>query len=138
VKQSPAFIGCVLLSFIFSVSAATTSIVNGHSSQETAGKKQEAQPKAVVRYKPEPPCPMKATEQGIEATISLRAIFRESGKVTDIRFDRASPVNLPADILEALTEESIKAAEKIRFEPATKDGHPVSMYMLLQYNFDCR
>ena len=30
----------------------------------------------------------------------------------------------------------IAAAKGIRFVPATKDGHPVSMWMELQYNFN--
>jgi hypothetical protein len=34
------------------------------------------------------------------------------------------------------TERAIAAAKSIRFVPATKDGHPVSMWMELQYNFN--
>jgi len=34
-----------------------------------------------------------------------------------------------------LTEAAIRAAKRIRFVPATKDGKPVSMWMTLEYNF---
>jgi hypothetical protein len=35
-----------------------------------------------------------------------------------------------------LTEKAIAAARQIRFVPATRNGHPVSMYMQLEYNFN--
>jgi hypothetical protein len=35
-----------------------------------------------------------------------------------------------------LTEKAIAAARQIRFDPATKDGHKVSMWMKLEYNFN--
>jgi hypothetical protein len=35
-----------------------------------------------------------------------------------------------------LTERAIAAARQIKFSPATKDGHAVSMYIELQYNFN--
>jgi len=65
----------------------------------------------------------------------LRAIFRASGAITDIKFEKVIPTDLPEDMVWAFTEECIKAARQIKFEPAMKDGHPVSMYMQLEYNF---
>ena len=65
----------------------------------------------------------------------LRAIFTSSGKVTDITFDKAIPGNLPEELVKAFTEECVKAARKIKFKPAMKDGHPVSMYIQLEYYF---
>lgn len=65
----------------------------------------------------------------------MRAVLNSTGKVTDIKFEKALPNNLPEDILKKFTEASIKAAEKIKFEPGTKDGHPVSTYVQLVYNF---
>jgi hypothetical protein len=35
-----------------------------------------------------------------------------------------------------LTEAAIAAARQIKFEPATLDGKPVSMFMQLEYNFN--
>jgi len=35
-----------------------------------------------------------------------------------------------------LTERAIAAAKQIRFVPAQKDGHAVSMWMQLEYNFN--
>jgi TonB family protein len=35
-----------------------------------------------------------------------------------------------------LTERAVAAARKIRFEPATMNGVPVSQYVVLEYNFN--
>jgi hypothetical protein len=135
-KGLRALITAVLLSSIVPVAAMPSLIVSECSSQE-ATQKQEPPAKAVVKYKPEPHCPKMARKRKIDATIVLRAIFRASGTVTDIKFDKVIPGGLPDEIVKAFTEESIKVASKIKFEPAMKTGHPVSMYMLLEYNFHC-
>ena len=119
---------------MFPVSAMTSSVARGPS-QETPQKEKQPPPKAVVKFRPEPHYPQKARDQQIEGTIVLRAIFRASGLVTDIKFDKAIPADLPEETLKALIKESIRAARKIKFEPAIKDGHAVSMYMQLEYNF---
>jgi TonB family protein len=58
----------------------------------------------------------------------LKAVFRSSGKVTDIRVVQGMP--------NGLTERAIAAARKIKFVPATKEGKFVSMWMQLEYNFN--
>jgi hypothetical protein len=35
-----------------------------------------------------------------------------------------------------LTEQSLNAARKVKFVPAMIDGHPVNLYIQLEYNFD--
>lgn len=136
VKKSLALI--TVLSSIFSAAAAMTPLVIGaRPSQEKTQKEKQPPPKAVVKFKPQPHCPKEAREQTIGATIVLRAIFRASGEVTDLKFDKVIPADLPEEIVNALTEESMKAARQIKFDPAMKDGHPVSMYMQLEYNFRC-
>jgi hypothetical protein len=39
------------------------------------------------------------------------------------------------ELPDGLTKEAIKAARKIKFEPAIKDGHHVSQYLTVEYNF---
>ena len=109
--------------------------VSVHSSRAIDQNEKQQPSKAVIKVKPQPRYPRKAREQKIEGTIVLRAIFRASGTITDIRFDKVIPADLPDEIVKALTKESIKAARQIKFEPAMKDGHPVSMYIQLEYNF---
>jgi TonB family protein len=123
----------IVIASIFSAMAIAAAGISKGPPQETT--RTDGQPKAIVKFKPEPHYPEEARKRRIEATIVLRAIFRASRDVTDIKFDKVIPKNLPEDIVKALTKEAIEAARKIKFEPAMKDGHPVSMYVQLEYNF---
>ena len=84
--------------------------------------------KARVLEKPEPQYTEAARKNQITGTVVLRAVFSSSGAVTNIHAVSGLP--------DGLTERAIAAARQIRFVPATKDGHPVSMWMELQYNFN--
>ena len=88
----------------------------------------EVTSKAKVLEKPEPTYTEAARKNQITGTVTLRAVFSSSGQVTNIHAVGGLP--------DGLTERAIAAAKNIRFVPATKDGHPVSMWMELQYNFN--
>jgi len=84
--------------------------------------------KVRVLSKPEPTYTEEARRHQTTGTIVLRCIFGANGKVFAIR-----PVtSLP----HGLTESAMSAARQIRFIPAVKDGHPVSTWMQLEYNFN--
>ena len=91
--------------------------------------------KVEIISKPEPHYTKEARKARFEGTIVLRAIFRSTGKVSDITFAKVIPENTPEDIVKKLAERCIKVAGKIKFRPAMKDGHPVSMYVQLEYEF---
>jgi TonB family protein len=78
--------------------------------------------RARVTWKPEPD-----NTRGVYGTVVLRAVFSSSGKVTNIKV----LLELPG----GATEAAIKAAQKIKFEPAIKDGRYVSTHVQLEYNF---
>ena len=84
--------------------------------------------KARVLSKPEPQYTEEARKNQVTGTVVLRAVFTSGGQVTQIRAVSGLPFGL--------TERAIAAARQIRFTPATKDGHPVSMYIQLEYNFN--
>jgi TonB family protein len=84
--------------------------------------------KARILEKPEPQYTEAARKNQITGTVVIRAVFSSAGRVTNI----VAVSRLP----DGLTEKAIAAANQIRFVPATKDGHPVSMYMQLEYNFN--
>jgi len=88
----------------------------------------EVTSKARVLEKPEPTYTEAARKNQITGTVVLRAVFSSGGQVTNIHAVSGLP--------DGLTERAIAAAKNIRFVPATKDGHPVSMWMELQYNFN--
>ena len=88
----------------------------------------EVTSKARVTKKPEPKYTKIARKHQTTGTVIIRCVFSASGEVTNIHVISGLP--------DGLTDRAVEAAKKIRFTPATKDGHPVSMWMELQYNFN--
>ena len=88
----------------------------------------EVTSKARLISKPEPQYTEDARKNQITGTVVLKVVFASNGSVTNIRTVSGLPFGL--------TERAIAAARQIKFSPATKDGHPVSMWMQLEYNFN--
>jgi TonB family protein len=84
--------------------------------------------RAHVLSKPEPQYTEDARKNQITGTVVLKVVFASSGDVVQIRAVRTLPFGL--------TERAIAAARQIRFEPAMRDGQPVSVSMQLEYNFN--
>ena len=84
--------------------------------------------KARLISKPEPQYTEDARKNQVTGTVVLKVVFASSGQVTNIRTVSGLP--------NGLTERAIAAARQIKFVPATKDGHQVSMWMQLEYNFN--
>lgn len=84
--------------------------------------------KARLLSKPEPQYTEDARKNQITGTVVLKVVFASNGSVTNIRTVSGLPYGL--------TERAIAAARNIKFVPATKDGHQVSMWMQLEYNFN--
>ena len=109
--------------------------------QQTAGREQvpdkdEGVAQPVISNKPEPEQPENYRGPKIEAVVVLRAVFRSSGKVTNIKLEKVIPNGISEKLSKDLVKRCIKAAQQIKFTPATKDGHPVSMLMQLEYTFN--
>ena len=81
-----------------------------------------------VLFKPEPQYTEEARKNGTTGTVVLRVVFASSGEVVQIRAVRTLPFGL--------TERAIAAAREIKFAPAMRSGHPVSVPMQLEYNFN--
>lgn len=63
----------------------------------------------------------------IEGAVILSAVFNVDGQISDISVIKGLPYGL--------TENAIIAAKKIRFEPAMKDGQPVSVRGNIEFTF---
>jgi TonB family protein len=83
--------------------------------------------KAHVLTRPEPGYTDEARAAGIRGKVVLHAVFTADGMVKHILVIRS--------LSHGLTEQCVKAARKIKFVPATKDGHPVSQFIQIEYNF---
>jgi len=88
----------------------------------------EVEQRARLLFKPEPQYTEEARRNQITGTVVLRVVFASSGEVVQIRATRTLPFGL--------TERAIAAARQIRFVPAMRAGHPVSVFMQLEYNFN--
>ncbi|MBD0324918.1 MAG: TonB family protein [Pyrinomonadaceae bacterium] len=88
----------------------------------------EVTQKARILSRPEPQYTEEARKNQVSGTVVLRAVFSSSGQVTGIRAVSGLPYGL--------TEKAIAAARQIRFQPAMKDGRPVSQYIQIEYNFN--
>jgi TonB family protein len=84
--------------------------------------------RARVLAKPEPQYTEEARRNAVTGSVVLRVVFSRTGEVTNIRAVQSLPFGL--------TERAIAAARLIRFRPASRDGHPVNVYMQLEYNFN--
>jgi TonB family protein len=74
-----------------------------------------------AKYTPE------AEDNKIEGTVVLSVVFGADGQISDLRVIRSLP--------HGLNQKAIEAASKIRFEPAMKDGQPISVRGMLEYSF---
>jgi len=83
--------------------------------------------KAIILSQPKPSYTDVARQNQVQGVVVLRAVFSSTGYVTNISVIRGLP--------DGLTERAIDAAKQIKFTPAVKDGHVVSMSIQLEYNF---
>lgn len=63
----------------------------------------------------------------IQGAVVLSVVFSSEGEITDISVVRGLP--------DGLTRTAIEAVKKIRFQPALKDGEPVSVRGNIEFNF---
>jgi periplasmic protein TonB len=88
----------------------------------------EVTQRALITFKPEPGFTEEARRNNVTGTVRLRAVLSASGEVMNI--------SVVKGLADGLTEKAIAAARQIRFRPAQKDGHTVSQYVVLEYNFN--
>ena len=62
-----------------------------------------------------------------KGTVVLSLVYSADGRILDIRVIRGLP--------DGLTRNSIEAARKLQFQPAIKDGQPVSVRGNIEFNF---
>ncbi len=84
--------------------------------------------KAVLLAKPEPGFTEEARRNNVMGTVKLRMVLGSGGGVTNIAVVKGLP--------DGLTEKAIAAARQIKFQPAQKDGRPVSQWVVIEYSFN--
>jgi TonB family protein len=100
---------------------------NASPSSERIYEPNEVDRKARITRKTQPHYTESARNRGVSGNVILRVVLRASGEIGDI--------TVLMGLRDGLNEECIKVARQIKFEPAVKDGHPVSQYAKAEYNF---
>jgi TonB family protein len=81
--------------------------------------------RAKIKKITEPSYTEEARAKRVQGTVVLNAVFCRDGKVTNIEVVQGLPYGL--------TENAIETTRRIEFEPAEKDGEPVSQ----QFRREC-
>lgn len=101
-------------------------ILEGEASEKTYLPK-EVDTKALIREQPEPKYTREARRAGAQGYVILKVLLSAKGDITRVRVVRPLPFGL--------TENAIRAACEIKFNPAMKSGDAVSQWVTLQYTF---
>jgi TonB family protein len=97
------------------------------SDHQPAPQVMSASLKPTIIYRENAGYTMEARQNRVEGVVVLSVVFNVNGSITDVRVVRGLP--------DGLTEKAIEAAKKIRFQPAVKDGTPVSVRGAIEFSF---
>lgn len=117
----------LLLLFGNSFAQDNGSLNSTKQTDETVYKQSEVDQKAKIIKKPIPSTDrMCNTDNGF---VRVRVILLKSGKVGDVE-------PLKNSECERFNENALNSAKKIKFNPALKDGQPVSVSVMVEYRYN--
>lgn len=87
----------------------------------------EVDTRAVTGSKPRPNYTKEARRNGVQGYVILKVAVSANGEIKRVKVVRRLPFGL--------TENAIRAACKLEFKPATKDGRTVSQWVNVEYVF---
>ena len=82
---------------------------------------------AQIKEKPKPGYTKEARRNGVQGFVTLKVLLSSRGKIARLRVMKGLPAGL--------TENAIRAACKMEFKPAIKDGAPVAQWVTVEYVF---
>lgn len=83
--------------------------------------------RATITDKPKPSYTKEARRDGVQGFVTLKVLLSARGKIARVRVMKGLPAGLTAN--------AIRAACKIEFKPAMKDGQAVSQWLTAEYVF---
>jgi TonB family protein len=87
----------------------------------------EVDARVMITAKPRPSYTKEARRNGVQGFVTLRVLFSRAGKIARVRVLKG--------LRAGLTENGIRAACKMEFKPAMKDGQPVGQWLTVEYVF---
>ncbi len=120
-----------LITYILSTFFILISIFNYANGQDTninqtSARILSSEPLKLIS-KPMPKYTAEAKKKKIQGNVTLKVTFLDTGKIGKVEVVSGLPFGL--------TEEAIKAAQSITFQPARKDGIPQTVTKQVQYSF---
>jgi len=102
-------------------------IIDADDIAEVVVSAKEADVRAIVSAKPKPSYTKEARRNGIQGFVTLKVLLSARGKISRVRVVKGLPAGL--------TENAIRAACKMAFKPAMKNGQAVSEWLTAEYVF---
>jgi TonB family protein len=87
----------------------------------------ETDSRVEITSKPQPSYTKEARRNGVQGFVAVKILLSGNGKVSRVRVMKGLPAGL--------TESAIRAACRMKFRPALKDGTPVSQWVIAEYAF---
>ncbi len=87
----------------------------------------EADVRATITAKPKPSYTKEARRNGVQGFVTLKVLLSARGKIARVQVVKGLPAGL--------TENAIRAACRIEFKPAMKNGQAVSQWLTAEYVF---
>lgn len=110
-----------------SFSFGRSSRQNSNQTTETIFEAKEVDRKARITRRYPPEYTEQARKNHTEGWVVLRVVLKSSGEVGKIEIIKG--------LEDGLTEECIRATRALKFEPAEKDGKPVSQWARVEFTF---
>jgi protein TonB len=87
----------------------------------------EVDTRAVITAKPRPSYTKEARRNGVQGFVRLKVLLSARGRIARVRVVKGLPAGL--------TENGIRAACRMEFKPAMKDGQAVAQWLTAEYVF---
>ena len=110
-----------------SASSSETATAGSAQSAPNVGPLTKDMTEPVPIYKPEPPYVEGARAQGVEGTITMMIVIGKDGSVHDVQLKKG--------IDSWLDESAVQTVRTWKFKPATLDGRPVPVRVLVEISF---
>ena len=102
-------------------------IIEADDKEELVVSAKESDVRATISAKPKPSYTREARRNGVQGFVTLKVLLSARSKVARVRVVKGLPAGL--------TENAIRAACKIEFKPAMKNGNAVSQWVTAEYVF---
>jgi TonB family protein len=101
--------------------------IDSEDAAETVVSTKDADLLASITAKPRPSYTKEARRKGVQGFVVLRVLLSARNKISRVRVVKGLP--------SGLTENAIRAACKMEFKPAMKNGEAVSVWLVAEYVF---